>query len=121
MKLEQLFNDCVQKEIDERKKEEIKKAKMYDLRCKWCEETIEKLSFLRGKGIRLEAHPDCEFPFVAIKPSNGWAFIDITSEHVWKEEDLNDETFYVNSNTGSFPAKSRVGWNSILETIAKWI
>ena len=73
------------------------------------------------KGIKLEAHFNHEFPYVAIKSHTGWAFIDIDSEHVWKEEDLNDDTFYVHSNTNSFYPKSRVGWESIMKEVSKWV
>ena len=121
MNLEQLFNDFSQQEIEKRNKEQAKKAKMHSLRCQWCENTFRKLSFLMDKGIRLESHCNAEFPYLAVKSPSGWAFIDITSEHVWKEEDLNDETFYLHSNTSAFPCKSRIGWESIMKEVSKWI
>lgn len=121
MQLEQLFNDCTQREVEQRTKEEQKKNKQHQLRCQWVSENIEKLSFLKDKGIRLQAHYGSEFPFIAIKPQNGWAFIDVDTMHVWEEKDLEDETYYVCSNTEAFAPKTRVGWDKIFEVIAKWI
>ena len=117
MELEQLFNHCAQQEVDKRTKEEERKEHLLELRCEWCNRIFEELSFLQDKGFKLIFYYNSEFPYITI--SAGFLFVDITTEHIWKDEDLNRERFYVHSN-GALPFKTLIGLEDVIKEISKW-
>lgn len=122
MNLENLFNECADKEMNKRKREQELNAKRIALRYQWCANAMEKLSFLLERGFRMKVYQGLEFPYVLINAPQGFAFAHLESEHVYEEEDLNANAFYARSNMPYiFPLKSKITWEQFVKELVKWI
>lgn len=121
MSIEQLFNAYADQEVARRRTEQSEYNHRISLRREWIEGIYKDMLFLVHRGFKVDYHSCVSEPYIHITAPRGFGFVDISSKHIWDDEDTKAGTFYVYSNNSSFPLKQRISMEQVIKVISAWI